>query len=585
MFRASRASAALIRSLLLGTATVTTATLVSPILIGCKNENQPEYWLDKMDDPKWRPPAVKRLTQFLDDALTKANGDKKEPVVVELENKLVGPLTDAYVNHYEELDTATRVSLIRLLADFRDERAIPALKKAFDEFAARPRNTKDETDIKWAVRAYGDMKSKELAPSVLAAFQKLQANTQLGGIIYRDYSEAMVAAPDPGWSSALIGMLGEEMKDPQAAKSKEQARDWVDPFRAQQFWQVTAAQVLGELKDPAAVEPLIKVLLTPAKGSIGTTALLGLVKIGKPSVDRAVKMLSESDPLVAFHKKEIQKATDAREEPKGNPSLSIAAAVIGLTGRPEGIDPLVRVLGTKIEDSDKALIARELAKIPATPTSKAAFKTAFESIPLDASIQGTPALVLLAESAGQFYDPSLVPWLLERAEKTSGGGEEKTALQQALTMTALKLATSKEWATVAAAAKSYKMDDLVKGGEAVVKECGDKVACYHDAIVKGQNQEEKNQLAAIKAGYMIGVLGTAQDRDKLIDELDAIDNAAVRFVAAQSIDYLTPKGDQSVQDKLSAIISRNAKSPDAAKSQGDAPLRQVAYRLSARSSG
>src|SRR5690606_16947406 len=135
-----------------------------------------------------------------------------------------------------------------LLADFRDPRTIPALKKAFDEFANRPRKTKDEADIKWAVRAYGDMKSKELAPSVLAAFEKLEAHTMLGGITYRDYSEAMVAAPDPGWSSSLIALLDQEMKDPQAAKTKEQARDLVDPFRSQQFWQVTAAQVLGELR-------------------------------------------------------------------------------------------------------------------------------------------------------------------------------------------------------------------------------------------------------------------------------------------------------------------------------------------------
>ncbi|OQX68739.1 MAG: hypothetical protein B6A08_08640 [Sorangiineae bacterium NIC37A_2] len=584
MFRASRATYALLRSLLIGSAAVTTAALVSPVLVGCKNENQPEYWLDKMDDPQWRPRAVKRLTQFLDDALTKANGNKEEQVVKDLEDKLVGPLTEAYVTNYADLDTATRVGLIRLLADFRDPRTIPALKKAFDEFANRPRKTKDEADIKWAVRAYGDMKSKELAPSVLAAFEKLEAHTMLGGITYRDYSEAMVAAPDPGWSSSLIALLDQEMKDPQAAKTKEQARDLVDPFRSQQFWQVTAAQVLGELRDPAAVEPLIKVILTPAKSSIATTALLALVKIGKPSVDRAIKMLDEKDPLVSYHKKELVKAQDLKEEPKGNPALSIAASIIGLTSRSEGLAPLMSILEGKADNTDKVLVARELAKIPATPASKEAFKKAFESIPLDTAVQGTPGLVLLAEAAAQFYDPSMIPWMLEMAEKTKGGGEEKTALQQALTMSALKLAPAKYWAEVSAAAKKYKMDDLVKGAEAVVKECGDKVACYLEAVEKSVYQEEKNQLGAIKAAYMIGVLGNAESRDELIKHLDGIDNAAVRFVAAQTIDYLTPKGDQAVQDALNAIIDKNAKSPDTHKAAGDSGLRQVSYRLLARGS-
>jgi hypothetical protein len=583
MFRTSRATGALLRSLLLGAASLSSVALVSPLVMGCKDEGQPEYWLDKMDDPQWRPRAVKRLTQFLDDALTKANGDKAAEPVAKLKAQLIGTLTDAYVKNYAELDTGTRVGLIRLLADFRDPQALPALKAAFDEFAKHPRATKDESDIKWAARAYADMKSKELAPSVLAAFEKLQAHTMLGGIAYRDYSEAMVTAPDPGWTGGLVALLGQELKDPQSAKTKEQARDMIDPFRDQQFWQVTAAQVLGELRDPSAVEPLIKVILTPSKGSIASTALLALVKIGKPSVDRAIKMLDEKDPLVAFHKKELMKAGDLREEPKGNPALSMAASIIGLAGRSEGIQPLIGALEGKIEDSDKVLVARELVKIPATSASKEAFKKAFESIPLDTAVQGTPGLVLLAEAAGQFYDPSMIPWLLEMAEKTKGGGEEKTQLQQALTTTALKLAPVKMLGPVSEAAKRYKMEDLLKG-EAILKECGDKVSCYLAAIEKPANQDEKNQLTAIKAGYMIAVLGNADARNKLIEALGGIENAAVRFVSAQAIDYLTPKGDKDVQDKLNAIIAKNAKSPDAGKAAGDSGLKQVSYRLLARGS-
>src|SRR5690606_7345943 len=188
-------------------------------------------------------------------------------------------------------------------------------------------------------------------------------------------------------------------------KTKEQAQDMIDPFRDEQFWQITAAQVLGELRETEAVEPLLRMLLDPAKGSVATTALLALVKIGKPSVDRAVKILDGSDTkLIDFHKEALKKATDAKEAPSGNPALSIAAAVIGMAGRQEGIAPLIKVLESDASDADKAIVARELAKIPATEQSKAAFKKAFESIPLDASVQGTPALVILAEAAAQFYD-------------------------------------------------------------------------------------------------------------------------------------------------------------------------------------
>lgn len=583
MLRSSRTTAALIRSLMLGTAAVTTTVAVSSVLVGCKNENEPEYWTEKLDDPKWRPRAVKRLSQFLDDALASSSGDMQGDSVQALLNKVIDPLTKAYVDNYGEFDTNTRVSLIKLLADFRDKRTEPALKKAFEEFAKRPRTTQDETDIKWAVRAYGDLKLESLAPAVLAAFEKLEAHTQLGGVTYRDYSEAMVKAPSPQWTGTLIQLLGQPMNDPRSAKTKEQARDMVDPFRDQSFWQITSAQVLGELRDGQAVEPLLKVVLDPSKGAAATTALLALVKIGKPSVDRAVKLLDGSDTkLVDFHKEAVKKATDAKEAPSGNPALPIAAAVIGMAGRQEGIAPMIKVLEGDAPDADKAVIARELAKIPATEESKAAFKKTFEAIPLDASVQGTPALVLLAEAAGQFYDSGMIPWLLERAKVTKGGGEEKTALQQSLVMTALKLAKPDQFDTVKKAAESYSAKDLVPHMEEVLKECGDKVDCYVSAIEKSAYQSKDKQLAGIKAGYMIGVLGNAEARDKLIGALGSIENAAVRFVAAQTIDYLTPKGSSEVIDKLEAIIEKNKKSADQNKIAGDQPLQQVSYRLSAR---
>ncbi len=584
MLRASRASYALIRSLLLGTAAITTTALVSPVLVGCKDENQPEYWLDKIDDPKWRPRAVKRLTQFLDDALGRANNDMSDPAVKELENTLVVPLTKAYVENYGELDTQTRVELIKLLADFRDERAVPALTKAFEEFAKRPRTTKDEADIKWAVRAYGDMKKPEMAAAVLAAFEKLEAHTQLGGITYKDYSKAMVDGASPTWASSLIGMLSGEIKHPTSGKTKEQQRDLIDPYRDQLFWQVTAAQVLGEIGGQDAVEPLLKVLLDPSKGEIATTALLALVKIGKPAVARAIKMLDESDPLVDFHKKKVKEATDAKELPKGNPALPIAAAVIGMAGRAEGIDPLIAAMNKAgIEEADKAVIAQELTKIPATEKSKQAFKTAFESISLETTLPNrTPALIALAEAAGDFYDPSMVDWLLSRAEATSGGGEEKKALQQTLATTALKVAKVGQLAAIKAAAKRYGVDDLLKYGAPLLEKCGDKVDCYLTEVEKTENQSKDHQMAGIKAAYMVGILGNEQSRDALIERLPSLENAAVHFVATKSIDKLTPTGDEAVVTQLEELIEKNEKSADADKLSANAPLKQIAYRISAR---
>jgi HEAT repeat protein len=582
MLRPSRASLALIRSLMLGAATITTTAVTSSVLVGCQDDTQPEYWVKKLDDPQWRPRAVKRLTQFLDDALTRAENNIQDPKVKELEDKLVGPLTQVYVESYGDLDTKSRVTLIKLLADFRDDRSIPALKKAFEEFAKRPRETKDEQDIKWAIRAYGVMKSKELAGPVLAAFEALKAHTQLGGITYKDYSKGMVDAPDPSWEDKLIDKLNGKIKHPNSGKNKQQQRDLIDPYRNELFWQVTAAQVLGELKSEKAVEPLIRVILDPGKGDVASTALLALVKIGKPSVDRAVKMLNESDPLVAFAKKAIKEATDADKEPEGNPALSTAAAIIGMAGRSDGADPLINLLETKLSDEDKALIARELPKLPATAKTKEAFKKAFESISIDATVQGTPALAILAESAATFYDSTMIDWMLDRAQKTSGGGEAKTALQQSLVSSAIKVAKADQWATVEAAAKKYELTDIAATAGAVVKACGDKVDCYLTEVEKTDNQNEKNQLAGIKAAYMVGELGDAKARDALVERLSSLENDAVHFAALNAIDHLSPTSAPEVVKALEALIEKNEKSADADKLSKNAPLKQIAYRISVR---
>jgi len=86
----------------------------------------------------------------------------------------------------------------------------------------------------------------------------------------------------------------------------------------------------------------------------------------------------------------------------------------------------------------------------------------------------------------------------------------------------------------------------------------------------------------VKAGYMVGILGNDAARDELLGVLDGINNAAVRFVAGETLDHLTPKGSKPVADKLNAIISKNAKAADREKAANDAPLKTVMYRIEAR---
>src|SRR5262249_11680823 len=122
MLRSSRTIASLIRSLLLGTAVTTSTVVLATTLVGCKDESQPDYWVEKLQDPAWQARAVKRLEQFFEDAMTTAGNDLKAQSVQDLVNKSIEPLTKTYTESYDKLDLKTRVELIKLLAAFRDKR-------------------------------------------------------------------------------------------------------------------------------------------------------------------------------------------------------------------------------------------------------------------------------------------------------------------------------------------------------------------------------------------------------------------------------------------------------------------------------
>src|SRR5689334_22372553 len=54
MLRSSRARVSLLRSLIFGAATTLSGAALVTSVIGCKDESQPEYWVDKLDNADWR---------------------------------------------------------------------------------------------------------------------------------------------------------------------------------------------------------------------------------------------------------------------------------------------------------------------------------------------------------------------------------------------------------------------------------------------------------------------------------------------------------------------------------------------------
>lgn len=586
MLRTSRVIATLLRTLVLGSALAGITVGAASSLVACASENEPEYWIEKLDDKAWRPRAIERLSQFFEDAMTRGNKDFNNPDVKALLDKLVGPLTNIYVNEYANLDEKNRESLINILAGFKDQRTEPALKMAFEEFGKRGRGGKE---VKWAARAVRDMKLKGTAPAVFEAFKKTKPSTKEGAY-YRDLNEALLAVSDPSWAPTLLPMLEEDMP-----VMKQGDPNSVNDYKDRLYQTVTAAQILGELGDASAVKPLIKVVLDPAKQDAGNEALLALTKIGKPSVDAAVKLFqSKDDELAQFQQKKLQKASGAEKPPGGTPHVATAGMILGAIGRGEAVAPVLEALAAAKEDADKVPFLTTLAMLPHTPQVKEAFVEGLKGIDTDSEYNGGNALQQLAEPATLFFDASLASVLVDRAGEIKGKDDKEKLTKALLALAAVKIMDQSNMGAVGALVSGMPKEEGALGptiekiksaydlSKKLLETCKKDAACYLTEAQKPQNQEDKTQIVGMKALYAFGQLKGPDGAGALIDALPSLQEGSLRYVVSQIIDHHNPKGNSEVAGKLDAIIAKNKDSMDTEKASNDKPLRDAVYRLRAR---
>ncbi len=593
MFRNAHRIAPLLGSLLLGAPAAAMVMLSTGALVGCGDENDPATHVKKLSDPATRPGAVQRLIQFFEDAMTRDNKDRNGPTVKPLLDTIIEPMTQTCVSG--DLDEKTQSKLVKFLGDARDARAEACLLKVLKDY--KPEGT--EEDIRWVVRAVGAMKMKSAAGPLIDVFLKLRASKPKGGQVYRDVSEAMIELAESdmtiaqGWESQLLERIGRPIADPKD----------IPTLKDELVWQITAAQLLGMSKSEKAVVPLLKVMLSPAKADAGATAILALVKIGKPAIAPTVALLKgENKDLVEYSKLETLKASGAGDKPSAEAQkaaasayVNTAALVLATIGREESAAPLLEVIG-KADDTARAIIARELSKVPKTDATKKAFQEAYEKTGMTASIPpGQGAKEALLEAATQFFDANFVPWIVKTSIDAKGEEADLTPVREAALSAAAKLMKADQVADVEklynlkSTGADGKPSTLGKGLEKEFKlakdlagECKEDVACYLKAMSDPANQEKDTQFKGIKAAYMLGVFGGPDVRQKIIDAYPKVTNAAIRFVSVTVIDHLSPKGDPDIAKKLQAIVDEAETKRDQAKMAGNAPFKTVIYRLAAR---
>ena len=543
--------------------------------VACDDENDPKTWTKRLEDPAQRANAIKRLTQFYEDGMTKAGNNASAPEIKALLDTIVEPLTKTYTGG--ALDDKTRVDLMKFLAETHDPRAQPAIAKALKDFEMG--KTDDEVRVSCesvsAMVKAGAKPDPAVVDELWNVFSKFQLSQAKSERLYRALHDAIVAVHDPSYGDKAI----EKLSKPVIADNVDSQKDQV------MWWQQTSIQVIRELGYAKAIKPLILVLLTPTKLDLNALVRTTLLKMAKPAEPELIKALNGQDP-------DYVKAGEAF---KDKTNLAILADTLALLSRPAGRDAILNALPTADTDTTKTGFAQALVQFPEDPRVEPAFLAAYDKLKWTASVELLGSLkprAALAQASAGFYDPNLTDWLLKEITKAPDAASKLLGLEAALKVmpankkadigAALARAKTELPADVGAAAKQ-----MYDYASQALDKCGATTSCYLGILDEPvPSTPTTANWRAIKASWMAVIYGdgAAQvtTRNELVKRVDKVKDASARLAVVEAVDELAPGGDTAAADALDKVVAADTKAGDKNVLMADDSVVKIAQRLRAR---
>lgn len=559
------------------------ATIALPLLflgatvVGCDDENDPKTWVKRLDDPAQRANAIKRLTQFYEDDMTKASNNASAPEVKSLLDTIIDPLTKQYTAG--GLDDKTRVDLMKFLAETHDPRTQPAISKALKDFEMG--KTDDEGRVACesinAMAKAGVKLDQPVVDELWDMFSKFKLSKAQSERLYHAVHDAVITVRDPSYGDKAI----EKLKGVVIPDSVDSQKDQL------MWWQLTSVQLLSEQRYPKAVKPLIVTLLTPTKtATLGATIQFALLKMAKAAEPELVKALNGQDP-------DYVKAGEGFED---KASIGVIAEVLAQLGRAGGRDAILAALPNADSDTARTELAQALVQMPSDPRVVPAFLEAYKKLTWDSSdklLGSIKPRAALAQQSANFYDPKLLDWLLKELKKAPDYSARLLELEAAF-----KLMTPDRKADVAEAMAKVKKESpadifalsqqMFENANAALDKCKTDAGCYVSVVDQPiPTGSPTANWKAIKATWMAVIYGGGGSanatRGELLKRVDKVRNAGARIALCEAIDELAPQGDVAGADVLDKIVATNAKSGDKELIATDNTVAQVAWRLRVRS--
>jgi hypothetical protein len=560
----------LLAALTMSAPVLATGGVFGSTMVGCADESAPETWVKRLEDPIKRSEAIKRLSGMFESASNDAKKNREDPKFKALLDTIVEPLAKQYATG--TLDEKTRKELIKLLADTRDPRAIPAFTKAFNDHETG----KNDDDAKSAAQAItalakdGKATDKAGNDALWTCFTKYKPSKQPNmAELPKALREAVLAVKDPGYGPKAVEKLSVAV-DP---KNVTEAMDQLN------YVQLVSIQVIGDLKYTAGAKALVSLMLTPEKGQLRATASSALSKIPAAAEPQLIAAINGTDP-------DFVKLSAGFGAEKTH--LAFLADTLGYISRPKCKDALVQALAKADNEVLRAMMAQPLIRFPSDAKLTEAYVAAYTKLPANLAVPmfgGADAKGALLQASSGFYMPDMTKWVLK--ELTAAKGEQADIIHAYGLEAAIKLMQPEDAADVAAAVNKFGSPlekEKLKNAMAAVDKCKKDAACYVGLLDEPvpSSKDTSPKYKAIKATWMAAIHGNEKTKKDLLGKLDKVRDGDVRLGLVQAIDHLAPGGDVATADVMDKLVATEGASGNKEVMMMNDAVVKTALKLRAR---
>ncbi|MCP4197150.1 MAG: hypothetical protein GY762_08370 [Proteobacteria bacterium] len=186
--------------------------VASCLLVGCRDENDPDYWLDQMHKRAWREKSLKTLNEIFNKTMQENNSDLSSPAVQQVIDRMVPKLIDGFKAF--KRDKFNRTEIIKLLAQMKDERAAEVFMAglSLEEIS-------DSMMFQVSANALGRLRFEQAIPVLIRAHEKIVASrasrdasftvaeNEIEQAIISATSVIVVKKPDTAYKGQIVQIL------------------------------------------------------------------------------------------------------------------------------------------------------------------------------------------------------------------------------------------------------------------------------------------------------------------------------------------------------------------------------------------